>query len=96
MGPIKLRHKIKKWTPVEVIWTDIYSVYGDVADEHVEKYSKCLRRTLGYVIVDAPDRLAIAHTDDRKAGSDNHISDAMVIIRGAIEKIVVLTDAKAK
>ena len=89
--PRKQRKSLRKWTPVEVYWVDIYSVYGDLQTEHFDDYRECVRKSMGYVQVDAADRLVIVHTDDRSAVNDTNGGDALVIPRGVVKKVINLS-----
>lgn len=84
----------RRWTLVEVEWNDIYSKYGDYASSEFETYVECIRKSLGYVQIDAPDRLVIVHTDDRGALMESNVGDALVIPRGVVKNIVKLAPAK--
>lgn len=76
---------LKQWTKVQVTWIDAYTTTETNVEAYMT-YHPCIRIELGYVIVDAPDRLVIAGTDDRDSvGSE--VDRTVVLPRAYIKDV---------
>ena len=89
--------KLRKWDKLEITWTDAQSADGGYgADEYVRRYTRCVRRTLGYYLGCKDSTIFIAETDDRNSGNwYNEPQDCErinAIPYGMIDSVAILYD----
>lgn len=89
---------IPRWTPVAVTWLDANTDYEPAqSSDFAERWKKCVRRTIGWLIHSDRERVVIAMDDDREDGSGNDCQTVTTIPRAMIQgEIVVFRPAPRK
>ena len=98
--PITGRHPhqpLAKWQPVEVVWDDAWEQATTYhSDDLVEKCkTPCIRRSLGYLIVEDGTQILIVSTDDRggvhgDSHTDGDCTNPLRINSGMVKEVIEL------
>jgi hypothetical protein len=87
--------KPKRWDLVEVLWADAWSSHGQFTIAEALKFEVVSRKTVGYFVLQTPEVLVIAGTDDRgdKQAIESVLADITVIPMPWASTITVLQKA---